>query len=989
MKINNYQKKQNWPRNRVIPYLLGLFILFFAISKTHAQKTIKGNVTDKADTSIMPGVTVMLKGSSVATQTDSKGNYTIQVPDVNAILVFSFVGKTPKEISVGNQSEINISLIDDTALLNEVVVIGYGSQRKKDLTGSVASVSSADFVKGQITTPEQLVSGKLAGVQITSNSGAPGAGSTIRIRGGSSLNASNDPLIVLDGVPLDNAGISGAANPLSLINPNDIETFTVLKDASATAIYGSRASNGVILISTKKGSKGKTKVSFSTMVSTASAVNYVDVLNAQEFNDLVTKKGNSAQKPFLGKGNTDWQKEIYQNAFSFDNNFNISGAKGNLPYRISLGYLNQDGILKTSNIGRTSATINLNPTLLNNHLQVNINLKGSLIKNQFANQGAIGSAVFFDPSQNIKTGKETLGGYFEWLDPATGKPNTLAPLNPLSQLLLRDDRAEVKRSIGNIVLDYKFHFLPDLHANLNLGYDVSASDGTINVPQNVGLAFARGGENNIYDQNKTNKTLEFYFNYNKDLISIGSRIGLMVGYSYQDFLRNNSNLDKNVKGDIFNDIFYKTQNTLVSFYTRANYSLMDKYLLTFTLRNDGSSRFAPGNRWGVFPSAALAWKISEENFIKKSTVISDLKLRLGYGITGQQDVNSDYPYLPKYTLSQSSAQYQFGSTFYNTLRPEGYDANIKWEETATLNAGIDWALKTARISGSIDVYNRKTKDLLSIIPVPAGSNLTNQILTNVGNIENKGIEFALNFSPIHTSTFNWDVAFNITRNKNTISNLSKVPNPNFLGVLTGGISGGVGNTVQIHTVGYPTNSFYLYQQVYNENGQPLEGVYVDNNKDGVVSKADLYRYKSPQPDYYFGVSSQLTYNNWFAGIVTRASIGNYVYNNVNSTAGTFRNSSVGYLNNVTRNAIFTGFENSQYFSDYYVENASFFRADNVNVGYNIGKIKNKADATISLNVQNAFVITKYSGLDPEVSGGIDNNIYPRPRTISLGLNVSF
>ena len=989
MKINNYQKKQNWPRNRVIPYLLGLFILFFAISKTHAQKTIKGNVTDKADTSIMPGVTVMLKGSSVATQTDSKGNYTIQVPDVNAILVFSFVGKTPKEISVGNQSEINISLIDDTALLNEVVVIGYGSQRKKDLTGSVASVSSADFVKGQITTPEQLVSGKLAGVQITSNSGAPGAGSTIRIRGGSSLNASNDPLIVLDGVPLDNAGISGAANPLSLINPNDIETFTVLKDASATAIYGSRASNGVILISTKKGSKGKTKVSFSTMVSTASAVNYVDVLNAQEFNDLVTKKGNSAQKPFLGKGNTDWQKEIYQNAFSFDNNFNISGAKGNLPYRISLGYLNQDGILKTSNIGRTSATINLNPTLLNNHLQVNINLKGSLIKNQFANQGAIGSAVFFDPSQNIKTGKETLGGYFEWLDPATGKPNTLAPLNPLSQLLLRDDRAEVKRSIGNIVLDYKFHFLPDLHANLNLGYDVSASDGTINVPQNVGLAFARGGENNIYDQNKTNKTLEFYFNYNKDLISIGSRIGLMVGYSYQDFLRNNSNLDKNVKGDIFNDIFYKTQNTLVSFYTRANYSLMDKYLLTFTLRNDGSSRFAPGNRWGVFPSAALAWKISEENFIKKSTVISDLKLRLGYGITGQQDVNSDYPYLPKYTLSQSSAQYQFGSTFYNTLRPEGYDANIKWEETATLNAGIDWALKTARISGSIDVYNRKTKDLLSIIPVPAGSNLTNQILTNVGNIENKGIEFALNFSPIHTSTFNWDVAFNITRNKNTISNLSKVPNPNFLGVLTGGISGGVGNTVQIHTVGYPTNSFYLYQQVYNENGQPLEGVYVDNNKDGVVSNADLYRYKSPQPDYYFGVSSQLTYNNWFAGIVTRASIGNYVYNNVNSTAGTFRNSSVGYLNNVTRNAIFTGFENSQYFSDYYVENASFFRADNVNVGYNIGKIKNKADATISLNVQNAFVITKYSGLDPEVSGGIDNNIYPRPRTISLGLNVSF
>jgi TonB-dependent starch-binding outer membrane protein SusC len=989
MEKNNYFKKLiHLPKKSKLLFLwICTFVLLSTL--TYAQKTIRGKVSDSVDKLGMPGVTVVVKGSNIATQTDMAGQYVIQVPKAEAILVFSFVGKLAKEITVGSQSEINITLNDDAALLGEVVVIGYGSQKKKDLTGSVVSVSSADFVKGQITTPEQLVSGKLAGVQITSNSGAPGAGSTIRIRGGSSLNASNDPLIVLDGVPLDNSSISGAANPLGMINPNDIETFTVLKDASATAIYGSRASNGVILITTKKGSKGKPKITLSTMVSSAKPVNYVDVLSAEEYRDLVTKKGNSALKPLLGKTATDWQKEIYQNAMSYDNNISISGAKGNLPYRISLGYLNQDGILNTSNMGRTSASINLSPSFLENHLKVDVNLKGSLVKNQFANQGAIGSAVFFDPTQDVKSGKETLGGYFEWLDPATRKPNTLAPLNPLGQLLLRNDRADVKRSIGNIVFDYKFHFLPDLRANLNLGYDVSASDGTTNVPENVGMSFARGGQNNIYDQNKTNKTLEFYFNYTKNLTAIMSRIDVMAGYSYQDFLKNNSTLDKNIKGEVFNDIFYKTQNTLVSFYGRANYSLRDKYIVTFTLRNDGSSRFSPENRWGLFPSTAFAWKINEEGFLKKSNVISELKLRIGYGVTGQQDVISDYPYLPKYTLSQTSAQYQFGDTFYNTLRPEGYDSNIKWEETTTLNAGLDWALKTARISGSIDIYNRKTKDLLSVIPVPAGSNLTNQILTNVGNIENKGIEFSLNLSPIHTSQFNWDLAFNFTRNKNIITNLSKVPNPSFPGVLTGGIAGGVGNTVQIHTVGFPTNSFFLYQQVYNETGQPIEGVYVDNNKDGSVTNADLYRFKSPQPDYYFGISSQLNYKKWFAGIVTRGSIGNYVYNNVNSTAGTFRTSSTGYLNNVTRNAIVTGFENSQYFSDYYVENASFFRADNINLGYNIGKIKNKVDASISANVQNAFVITKYSGLDPEVAGGIDNNIYPRPRTFSLGLSLGF
>jgi TonB-dependent starch-binding outer membrane protein SusC len=970
---------------------LGLVaFMFFAWSNAaFAQKTVTGKVTDGQDKSEMIGVTVSVKGTNIGTQTDISGMYKLNVPNDESVLVFSFVGKIAQEVVIGNKTTINVTLADDASVLGEVVVIGYGSQKKRDLTGSVVSVSSEDFVKGQITSPEQLVSGKIAGVQITSNSGAPGSGSTIRIRGGSSLNANNDPLIVLDGMPLDNSGISGASNPLAMINPNDIETFTVLKDASATAIYGSRASNGVILITTKKGAKGKPQINFSTQFSSASPVKFVDVLSASEFTALVTEKGNTTMKSYLGTADTDWQKQIYRNALTTDNNLSISGTKGNLPYRISVGYLNQNGILKTSNMDRTSASIGLSPTFLEKHLKVDVNLKGSKSNNRFANTGAIGAAVSFDPTQPIYSGSETLGGYYEWLDPSTGKPNTLATLNPLGQLMLRDDRSDVLRSIGNVVFDYKFHFLPELRANLNLGYDISRSNGSVAIPANVGMSFARGGTNNVYDQNKTNKTLEFYLNYVKELPGIRSKIDVMGGYSYQDFLKDNSNLEKNIAGDVFLDYFYKTQNTLVSFFGRANYSLLDKYLLTVTLRKDGSSRFSPENRWGLFPSAAFAWKISDEGFLKNSNTISDLKLRLGYGVTGQQDVLGDYPYLPKYTISQSTAGYQFGSKFYNTLRPEGYDANIKWEETTTLNAGIDWALKTARISGSVDYYYRKTKDLLSVIPVPAGSNLTNQILTNVGNIENKGIEFNINTTPIHTKDFNWDLAFNITRNINTITNLTKVPNPTFPGILVGGISGGVGNTVQIHTVGYPTNSFFLYQQVYDENGKPLEGVYVDKNQDGVVNTSDLARYKSPQPDFYFGISSQFTYKKWFAGFVTRGSIGGYMYNNLNSTAGTFRTSSNAYLNNVVRNATVTGFENSQYFSDYYLENASFFRADNINLGYRIGRIKNKIDATVSANVQNAFVITKYSGLDPEVQGGIDNNIYPRPRTFTLGLNLGF
>ena len=973
-----------------VGFIATLSLFFFISLSTFAQRTVTGKVTDGTDKSAMPGVTVQVKGSTQGTQTDAQGNYSIAVSE-NSTLVFSFIGKTTQEVVVGNKSAISVELVDDSQILNEVVVIGYGSQKKKDLTGSVVSISSADFVKGQLTTPEQLVSGKLAGVQITSNGGAPGSGSTIRIRGGSSLNANNDPLIVLDGVPLDNNGISGSPNALSLINPNDIETFTVLKDASATAIYGSRASNGVILITTKKGSKtGKMRVNFSSLASSASRMNDVNTLNATEFTDLVRSRGNATQIAALGTENTNWADQIYRTAYTTDNNLSVSGAAKGVPYRVSLGYLNQNGILKTSNMGRTSGSLNLSPTFLDNHLKVDINLKGSITDNRFADQGAIGSAVFFDPTQPVFSGNELYNGYFEWLDPSTGRPNTLAPRNPLAMLEMRNNTSNVQRSIGNMVLDYKFHFLPELRANLNVAYDISASSGSNLVPATSALAFNRNGQELTYSQNKNNKTLEFYLNYVKDLPSISSRIDVMGGYSYQDFIRENTDLDVNLNGEVFRDFYYKTQNTLVSFYGRANYSLLDKYVATVTIRQDGSSRFSPETRWGLFPSAALAWKISEEGFLKGNNVFSELKLRLGYGVTGQQDIGSDYPYLPRYTLSQSTAQYQFGNAFLPTLRPEGYDANIKWEETVTYNAGIDFALKKGRISGSIDYYSRLTKDLLSVIPVPAGSNLTNQLLTNVGNIENEGVEFSINTTPIATKNVNWDLGFNITYNQNTITNLTKVADPTFPGILTGGIGGGVGNTAQIHTVGYPVSTFYLYNQVYDTNGKPLEGVYEDQNGDGVITPEDRIRYEAPQSDVFLGLSSQISIGKFSAGFVSRANVGNFVYNNVNSNAGVFRVTSNPFLTNVTSDALVTGFANNQYFSNYYLQNASFFRIDNINFGYSLGKIFNKkADASINANIQNALVITKYNGLDPEVGGGIDNNFYPRPRVFTLGVNIGF
>ncbi len=986
----------NYMQKRIRYYLLAFVLLLTGAVATAQMTTLSGIVKEPNGTTL-PGVSIVVKGTTTGTQTDVNGAYKLNVPP-NATLTFSFIGKTTQEMVVGSRTTLDIILIDDAKSLSEVVVVGYGTQRKKDLTGSIASISAAEFQKGNIVNPEQLVAGKLAGVSITPPSGQPGGGSSIRIRGGSSLNASNEPLVVIDGVPVDNNGITGAASPLSLVNPQDIETFTVLKDASAAAIYGARAANGVILITTKKGiANDQLRVSISALGSVSSIIKPVDVLNADQFRDVINRTGNAAQKALLGKESTNWQEQIYRQAISGDVNAAVTGSIKGMPFRVSAGYLNQNGILKTSNFERFTGSVGLSPRFLDNHLKVDINLKGSMINNVFADQGAIGAAVAFDPTQPVLSGKELYGGYFEWVDPATGKPNTLATRNPLGLLEQRTDKSTVKRSIGNAQFDYKFHFLPELRANLNLGYDVSASDGSIFVPATAAAGFNRGGTNNIYTQSRTNKTLEFYFNYVKDLPSISSRVDLTAGYSYQDFIRENPSYpDYLANGKEFAPagVPFKTQYTLLAFFGRANYTLKDRYTLTATLRRDATSRFSPDTRWGWFPSLGASWNVKEESFLKGSSALSALKLRVGYGVTGQQDLPGagDYPYLPRYTLSDLTAQYQFGNTFYRTLRAEGYDANLKWEQTESINAAIDYGFLNGRISGSIDVYQKKTKDLLSVIPVPAGSNLTNQILTNVGNLENKGVEFTINTVPVENKDLKLDVGFNITFNQNKITNLSKVPTPNDPGILVGGIAGGVGNTVQIQTVGFPTNSFYVLQQVYDAGGKPLEGVYVDLNGDGKITIDDRYRYQTANPRIFLGFTSRLSYRKLSAGFVLRGNVDNYVYNNTQSNNGAYRNftNALGFNGNGSPNVLETNFVNNQYFSDYYVQNGSFLRMDNANVGYDFGTLLGKRTSLqASVTAQNVFVITKYKGLDPELGGGIDNNFYPRPRVLSFGLNLNF
>ncbi len=987
--------------------LLLLAILFCGSMAAFAQNgQVTGTVTDAGDRTTLPGASVVVKGTMTGTVTDINGKYSISVGP-NATLVFSFVGYESQEVLVQPNTVVNVPLQMQSTALSELVVIGYGVQKKGDATGSVSVVGTKDFNKGAITTPQQLLAGKSAGVVITSSSGAPGSGSTIRIRGGSSMSASNDPLIVVDGVPLDNIGISGLSNPLSVVNPNDIETFTVLKDASATAIYGSRASNGVIMITTKKGKSGsKLKLSYNGYLSAGMAPKFVDVLSGDEFRKLASDKFgtnniDSAGLARLGTANTDWQNEIFRTAISQDHNLSATGSYKTMPYRFSYGYTNEQGILENTDMKRNSLTLNLNPSFLEDHLKVNINAKGMFSKSNFGNDGAVGSAVRFDPTQTVMNGNTRYAGYTTWTMDGTpnGEYNQMATSNPVAQINLTDNQSKVNRYIVNGQFDYKFHFLPELHANLNVALDKYTSSGHNNADTTAMWTRRAGfGQLTDYSQDGYTKTLDFTLNYKKDL-NKDNKIEVMGGYSWQHFYRKGDNYQRSIVDAahpliVADSSNYATENFLVSFFGRLNYSLMDRYLVTFTLRDDGSSRFSEDNRWGLFPSVALAWKLKNESFFKNVDALYDLKLRLGWGKTGQQNINNgDYPYMGTYRISQQSAYYQFGNTWYPTLRPNAYDPNIKWESTTTKNIGIDFSFLEDRISGSFDLYNRVTDDLINFIPIPNGSNFSNYLTTNVGSLENKGYEISLNFKPISNKEVVWDFGFNLSYNQNEITKLTRTDDPNYMGVITGGIGGGTGNNIQIQSVGYPTNSFFVLQQVYGSNGMPLEGLYVDLSGQGgnvAGNLANFYRYKKPAPDYLMGINTRLNYRKWDFALSGRVSLGNYVYNNVASQTfyGNLYNNS--FWQNLSTQISDSKFNNAQYFSDFYIENASYFKMDYMSVGYTFDKlISEKLNGRVSFTVQNAFTITKYKGLDPEVDGGIDNNFYPRSRVFLLGLNIDF
>ena len=968
---------------RMLGLILGLFLSVGAF----AQIEVKGHVKDAAGEDII-GATIRVEGTQTATVSDFDGNFVLKA-NQGATITVSYVGYQTATVKAA--PTVEVTLQDDATVLQDVVVIGYGTVRKSDATGSVMSVEADQLNKGLATSPADLLQGKTPGVQIVSTSGAPGASSKIRIRGGSSLSASNDPLIVIDGLPISSTEISGG-DVLNTINPNDIESFSILKDASATAIYGSRASNGVILITTKKGKAGsKPRINVDMSGTFKTVAKKVDVLSADAFREFfMANYGTNADAvAALGNANTNWQDEIYRNTFAEEINASVSGGyvSGNkvfkMPYRVSAGFLNNDGNLKTTGMSRGNFGFNLTPTLFDDRLTINLNGKGVFTHNKFADEGAIGSAIQYNPLKPVDNKWES-----------NGAPNTMSTLNPVFQLNEQHKSSYVRRFVGNAQFDYKFKFLDGLRANLNLGLDISTTSGWNISDYQSEVSYHNKVENGTglwekYTQLRRDQTLEFYLAYAKELKEINSRFDVLAGYSWQHFYNKTTNEKKSNDGNnkyLYGDpTLFKTESYLISFYGRLNYTFMDRYLLTFTIRDDGTSRFQ-NNKWGVFPSAALAWRISEENFMKNVDWLSNLKLRLGWGITGQQNINQgDYPSIATYHTNQHGSLYMFGNNVIIPITPKGYASQIKWEETTTYNIGLDFGFIGNRINGSIDVYMRKTKDLLNKVPVASGTNLTNYLLTNVGDMENKGIEGALNVVPIEQKDLRWEIGFNIAYNKNKITRLTASDDPSYPGVEDGGISGGVGNKIQIQKVGNPMNSFYVLQQVYDETGKPLEGIYVDRNHDGQITDDDRYVYYKPDPDVIIGLNTELSYKKWTLSAAFRSFLGNYVYNNVASNtemkADMWTNN---FICNRVSTAPYSNFQQAQYKSDYYVQNASFLKLDKITLAYNIAPW-----VRVNFTAQNLFTITKYDGVDPEVANGIDNNMYPRSRNFILGASFNF
>ena len=1010
------QVKIKMPRRMLV--LTGGLLL--AASSWAQTGVIKGQVKDASGEPVM-GATIQAGGKTVGI-TDMDGNYQVKVAP-GTKLTITYLGMAPQTVDATDNAVITMH--DDAKALNEVVVIGYGVAKKNDLTGSVTAIKPDEKNHGLVTNAQEMMQGKIAGVNVVTTNGQPGAGATIRIRGGSSLNASNDPLIVIDGLPMDNQGVKGLSNPLSMVNPNDIESFTVLKDASATAIYGSRGSNGVIIITTKKGRKGSApKVSYNGNVSMATVPEYLDVLDGNEYRALVkqlypgkTVDGKyvpSARESLLGSANTDWQKQIYHSAISTDHNITVSGGLKNMPYRVSAGFTDENGILKTSNFQRTTASVNLSPTLFDDHLTFNINGKFMYAHNRYANTDAIGAAVSFDPTQPVYSSDAkfaNFNNYWEWTQAASfgdsAWPLTkidLATANPVALINGNLDRANSYDYMGNVEADYKIHGFEDLHLHVNAAGDWSNGKQRQDVqpwsPANLYYGFHKTDHENKYNLN-----FSAYAQYLKDFAKT-QHFDIMGGYEWRhekywgDYNQfglypstNTANAGKKYKEQ---NSEWKSEHYLVSFYGRMNYSAFDRYMLTATFRADGSSRFPKNNRWGYFPSVALGWKINNESFLRNVKQIDELKLRLGWGQTGQQEGIGDYLYFPVYQEPTSTQALYPAAGDGKQYIPQGYNENLKWETTTTYNAGIDVSLWNSRVSASFDVYKRKTTDLLMNAPVASLSNFGNRIMKNIGSMENTGFEAAITVRPIQTADWHWELTGNATYNKNKITALAGDGQP----IEYGDVGLGTGNYGQAHQVGEPVGSFFVYQQVYDVNGKPLQGVVVDRNADGVIDYNDKYYYKSSVAPWLFGLSSRLQYKNWDLGIGLRASVGNYVFNKMKMgyLSPYYVGTGTGYMSNTMPYSLEVNYLNGSAIydalTDYFVENASFLKCDNITLGYSFTNLFNGGSykglsGRIYASCTNVFTITNYSGLDPEVNGGIDGTVYPRPRTFLIGLNLDF
>ncbi|PIE48082.1 MAG: SusC/RagA family TonB-linked outer membrane protein [Flavobacteriales bacterium] len=965
--------------NKFKIFIASMFFILPAM--LFAQMKVSGIVTETATGEPLPGVNIQIVGTEKGTTTDFDGNYVLDNVSQGDVLEFTYIGFKTFQAKV-TSAVLNVSMEEDAQALEEVVVIGYGTAKKEDLTGAVEMVSTKDFEQGAIVSTQNLITGKIAGVTVTSGSGAPGGGSSINIRGLSSLSLTNEPLFVVDGIPLDNSGVGGSRNILDIINPNDIENLVVLKDASATAIYGSRAANGVVMITTKKGKDRAFSFNLNTKGSFYHVVNQIDMMDASTFHNVVQEIGSAEAIARLGDANTNWQKEIFNNASGVDTDFSALGSFKGIPIRLSVGYNNQDGILETDTFERTTASLNFSPAFFDDHLKFEFNVRGTDINNRFADNGAIGNAVRFDPTQPVY---DANGDFFTWIDPNTNAQYNLAPTNPVALLQLKNDKSDVKRFIGNIKMDYKLHFLPDLTATINVGVDNSDSKGLNIVSKDMPSSDPNwNGAEFRYTNKRNNKLFDSYFTYTKDMKK--NNIVLMTGYSYQSFDIDDYSYDSE-KEEQNNDYeFYDLEKrVLLSYFGRLKYGFDNRFLLTATLRADASSKLNPDDRWGFFPSVALAWNIHNENFMKDSK-FNELKLRLGYGEIGNVNGLAPYKFLTRYTGSTSTAYYQFGDSFYQTYRPEPVNKNIRWEVGRTLNFGLDWAVFERRLSGAVNLYKKETKDLIIYALVDPFTNFGNRVETNIGDMVNKGIEFDFTGIPVQNDDFRWTITYNMAYNDNEIT---KMP----FDQPVGGIDGGVGNNIQSHTLGHSPFSFLVYEQVYDNEGNPIEGVYVDRNNDGVINNDDKYFYKDPIADIQMGLSTQLKYKNFDLSVSARSNIGNYMYDNVaSSKAIPSIINTQDFLTNLHNDYFETGFQSyseTNFLSDHYVTDASFIKIDNITAGISFPDFYKEADARIFGTIQNVATFTKYKGLDPEIYGGIDNNFYPRPRVFTIGLNFDF